>query len=252
MKRHFCLSVLILLLLALVPPAHAGFCTLNTLTGSYAVATLGQTAGNPGVTLFLVNFDGFGNLSGHGAENNNGIPSTGVTTAGTYFVNIDCSFTTTATDSLGNTVSTAGNVTGNGAVIIGLSTSAGTALQFTAYKQRKTACAGPTSGSVVQQVQTPLTPYGPELSIAQETITSKGTYTGSWVANFSGDVYTGTNTGTEVVNSDCTYTATTTESTGRVFHYFGVKGLQQDGVMSMSMLVDSGWVRLNTSLLKWY
>jgi hypothetical protein len=239
---------LVVALFSLVPLSHAASCTKKTVAGNYGVATIGLTGSNPVVTLFLITFDGAGHFSGTGAENDNGTPSTGVTIKGTYSVTASCAFTLTATDSLGNTFDGSGNISQSGGEMVGVSTRPGSQLQFTAYQQSQTTCTGITPTTYAQQVQSPLTPYGPAISTAHQTLQASGKYSGSWVANFSGTVVTGTDTGTEVLNSNCSFTSTTIDSSSgkqSTYHYFGVKGL--NGPASIAILVDSGWVRLSTS-----
>jgi hypothetical protein len=242
------IGCLMLVILSLTLAMHAVTCTQATLKGTYAVANIGSIAGSPGYgdLLFLETYDGVSAFTGSGVENVNGTVSFGVTITGTYSVSADCAFTRTSTDSLGNTINVAGSVIQNGGEMAGLSTTTGTELQFTAYKQHKTACTNAIPGSYVFAGQGPSTPHGPQLASGQFKLTSKGTDSGSFVSNFNGKEFDGTFTGTESVNPDCTFTSTTTYSTGNTEHRFGVHGIGQGGVKSLTIVTDSGWVELTT------
>jgi hypothetical protein len=236
------------LLVALSPAAHASSsCTAATLKGNYAIQSLGQVSGGAVGTLFLIANDGNGNLTGSGTESLGGTIYTGVTLTGTYSVTSTCWFTATSTDSLGNTLSIEGTAFQNGAELIGLSTSAGTLLQVTAYRLAKSTCtlAGG-AGTHMNQYQAALSPYGAGIVTQEATFGKTGSGSGSYVANFDGNSSNGTFTGTESINADCTYTATVTFSNGNVSHTFGIGGIKQNDVVSVSIGTDSGWVIVGT------
>lgn len=236
------------LFVSCLPTAHAATCSLATVAGSYAVATLGQEAGAYGVALFRLTSDGAGNLSGAGGENINGNSYPNVTAAGTYTVTADCSFTSTINDSLGNIRNITGAIFENGAEIAGISTDAGTVLQFTAYRQKLTSCTtASAAGHFVTELQSPETPYGSSVGSNQFTVNKQGKGTGSWVANFGGVVFSGTATTVLSVNSDCTFTSTTKNSNGTTGHSFGVGGILNNGVATLFIGTDSGWVSLATA-----
>ncbi len=247
--KSCCLFVLLLvtLLAALSPAARASSCSAATLKGNYAIESLGEVSGGAVGTLFLITNDGNGNLSGSGTESLAGTIYTGVTLTGTYSVTSSCWFTATSTDSLGNTLSIEGLVFQNGAELTGLSTSAGTLLQVTAYRLAESTCtlAGG-AGTHINQYQAPLSPYGGGIVTQEATFGKTGSGSGTYVANFSGDFSGGTFTGAESINSDCTYTATVTFSNGNVSHSFGIGGIKLDDVVSLSIGTDSGWVIVGT------
>ena len=244
---------LILVLSSLTLSMHAATCNQATLKGNYAASALGYVAGSPGagVTLFLTTFDGVSNITGSGVENVNGTVSTGVTLNGTYSVTAigkNCTFTSTATDSLGNTIAVSGTVNSNGGEMDGISTTAGTEMQFTAYKQAKTSCTeANAAGSYTEKFYWLDTPVGILLVTAQLTVTSKGAKTGSLVENYDGGtIVSGTFTGTTTMNSDCTFTTTSTYSFGGTFDFFGVGGISVNGVKLVMVGTDSGYVGLAT------
>jgi hypothetical protein len=237
------------LLVALLPSAVYAHepCTLATVSGSYAFATLGQQAGAYEATLFLMTSDGKGNLSGTGSESLSGTIESNVTATGTYTLTSGCWFTATIKDSLGNVRDLAGVVLQIGGRITGISTDEGTDLQLTAYRQHSTECTQANIGGYLESdVQSPLTPSGPSTATQQWFVNSKGSGTGSWEATVGGTIVEGTATGTFPVNSDCTFTSTETYSDGTTRHFFGVAGKLTDSA-SMSIQTDSGFVSLSTS-----
>jgi hypothetical protein len=244
--RIGCLAV-VLLSLTLSTRA-AATCSPAMLKGAYAAANIGYVGGSPGygVTLFLESYDGVSNVTGSGVENVNGTVSTGVTLNGTYSVSPDCAFTLSSTDSLGNTINISGSIISSGGQISGISTTSGTQLQFTAYKQHTAICTGSKAGNYVSESLGEYTPYGYEIATSQEKVTAKGTYSGSYVANFSATPASGTFTGSQTVNSDCTYISTTTYSTGGTEDRFGIAGDLENGVHALSIVTDSGSVVLTT------
>ena len=241
--RIFCL---VIVFFSLVLSMHATSCNQDTVNGTYASSAIGQLGKGYGATLFLVNNDG-GSFSGAGAENFNGTPNANATISGTYSVNADCTFTRTATDNLGNTLHISGSIFGNGAEMVGISTDAGTAVQWTSYRLKKTQCTEASAkGTYAEEVQWPLTPAGPALQTLQLTVSSKGAKSGSWVINFNaGTIESGTITGTDSMNSNCTFTSISYTSLG-TSHWFGVGGITQNGVASLMIDVDSGLVGLAT------
>ena len=240
-------SCLLVLLSSLVPSMYAKSCTLATVAGSYAVASIGSEAGSNGVALFL-GTNNAGSFSGAGAENIGGTPYPSVTASGTYSVGTDCTFTSTTTDSMGNTFNISGDIIENGNEIVGISTDSGTSLQFTAYRLKKTLCTeASAAGAYVHSARYLITPYGPEIVIEHETVTSKGAVSGSWVGNFSGTIVAGTSTGTVSVNSNCTGTTTVINSPGGTADWFVIHGIMQNGVASAAIRIDSGYVGLSTN-----
>ncbi|MGA9644140.1 MAG: hypothetical protein WBQ72_22275 [Terriglobales bacterium] len=215
--RIFCLT---LLSFSLALSTHATTCNQATVNGTYAGSAIGQLGKGYGAALSL-RTNNAGSFSGVGAENFNGTPYTDVTISGTYTVNANCTFTETTTDSNGNTIHFSGNIFGNGAEIVGISTDAGSAYQFTSYRLKKTLCTEASAkGSFAEEFQWPITPYGPAVETAQETISSKGAQSGSDVINFNGGtIQSNTFTGTVSVNSDCTFTATIDVSGGPTLHF---------------------------------
>jgi hypothetical protein len=245
------IGCLILVLSSLTLSMHAATCTQGTLKGNYAAAAIGYIAGSPGagVTLFLETYDGVSKISGSGVENVNGTVSVGVTISGTYSlvaVGANCTFTSATTDSLGNTLNISGTVSGG--EMVGISTSAGTELQFTAYKQAKTQCTeADTAGSFTEQVYWDDTPVGVILVNAQLKVTSKGVKKGSVVENYQGGtIVSGTFKGTTSMKSDCTFTTTSTYSFGGTEHFFGVGGISENGVKLVMVGTNSGHVGLAT------
>ena len=237
------------LLVSLLPSAVYAHepCTLATVSGSYAFATLGQQAGAYEATLFLMTSDGKGNLSGAGSESLNGTIKSKVTATGTYTLTSACWFTATTKDSLGNVRDLGGVVLQKGGRITGISTDAGTDLQLIAYRQHSTTCTqAAIGGYFASDVQSPLTPSGPSTATQQWFVNSNGSGTGSWEATVGGIIVEGTATGTFPVNSGCTFTTTETYSDGTTRHFFGVAGKLSDAA-SMSIETDSGWVSLRTS-----
>ena len=205
------IGCLTLVLLSLTASLHAATCDQAILNGNYAAANIGYVAGSPGsgAVLFLETYDGVSKFKGSGVENVNGTVSTGVTLNGTYSITAvgnNCTFTQTATDSLGNTITVSGTVSSTGGEMDGISTAAGTEMQFTAYKQAKTACTeANAAGSFTERVYWGDTPVGVVLVTAQLKVTSKGAETGSLVENYGGGtIVSGTFTGTTTVNSNCT------------------------------------------------
>ncbi len=237
------------LLVALLPSAVYAHepCTLATVSGSYAFATMGQQAGAYEATLFLMTSDGKGNLSGTGAESLNGTIASNVTATGTYTLTSGCWLTATTKDSLGNVRDLAGVVLQVGGKITGISTDQGTDLQLTAYRQHSTQCSQAAIGGYLEtDVQSPLTPSGPATATQQWFVNSKAAGSGSYEATVGGTIVEGSATGTFPVNSDCTFTATETFSDGTTRHFFGVAGKLTDAA-NMSIQTDSGWVSLTTS-----
>jgi len=242
--RIFCL---VLIFFSLVISIHATTCNQNTVNGTYATSAIGPLGGGYGTAIFLDTRNA-GSFSGVGAENFNGTPNPNVTDSGTYTVNANCTFTLTATDSNGYTVHFSGNIFGNGDEMVGISTDAGLAYQLTSYRLKTTQCTEASAkGSFVVEVQWPITPYGPAIETAQETVSSKGAESGSDVINFnSGTIESNSFSGTLSMNSDCTFTTTIDVSGGPTLHFFGVGGIGQDGVASLMIDVDGGWVGLAT------
>lgn len=229
-------------------PPH---CTLATVAGAYAVTSLGQQVGGYTAALFLVTSDGKGNLSGSGTESLNGTIFSSVTATGTYTATYGCWFTATTTDSLGDTRNFAGTIGQNGYELVGLSTDAGTQVQFIAYRLHFTQCTSASlAGSFASQVNSPLTPRGPSSATQQWKVNTQGSGTGSWVSDFNGTISEGTATVAFSVNSDCTYTATVNNSDGTTGHFFGVGGVILNDVAWLSLATDSGWVGLATAYLK--
>lgn len=250
MKLQF--GCLILGLSSLTLSMHAATCNQAILNGNYAAANIGYVAGSPGygAVLFLETYDG-GNITGSGVENVNGTVSTGVTLTGTYSVSAvgkNCTFTSTAADSLGNTITVSGTVNSTGGEMDGISTTHGTEMQFTAYKQAKTTCTeANAAGSYTEKVFWQDTPDGIVLATAQLKVTSKGAKTGSVVENYDGGtIVSGTFTGTTTMNSDCTFTTTSTYSFGGTANFFGVGGISENGVKLVMIGTDSGYVGLAT------
>ena len=248
-----CIGCLTLVLLSLTPSLHAATCDQAILNGNYAAANIGYVAGSPGygAVLFLETYDGVSKFTGSGVENVNGTVSTGVTLSGTYSivaVGANCSFSESATDSLGNTVTVSGTVNSTGGEMDGISTAAGTEMQFTAYKQAKTTCTeANAAGSYTEKVYWGDTPVGIVLVTAQSKVTSKGAETGSLVENYGGGtIVSGTFTGTTTVNSNCTFNATQTYSFGGTGNAFGVAGISENGVKLVMIGTDSGHVGLAT------
>lgn len=141
-----------------------------------------------------------------------------------------------------------GAIAQNGVEIVGLSLNASTELQYTAYRIKATSCtlAGH-AGTYTSAFQALASPYGSAIITRQWSFNKSGSGTGSFVRNFSGYITTGTSTATDSVNSDCTYTSTITNSDGVVSHVFGVTGIGQNDVETLSMQIDSGWVSLATA-----
>jgi hypothetical protein len=247
------IGCLTLVLFSLTLSLHAATCNQAILNGNYAATNIGYVAGSPGygVVLFLETYDGVSKFTGSGVENVNGTVSTGVTLNGTYSVTAvgkNCTFTSTATDSLGNTIAVSGTVNSNGGEMDGISTTAGTEMQFTAYKQAKTSCTeASAAGSYTEKVFWQDTPVGIVLVTAQLNVTSKGAKTGSVVENYDGGtIVSGTFTGTTTMNAHCTFTTTSTYSFGGTENFFGVGGISENGVKSVMIGTDSGSVGLAT------
>ena len=240
------ISCLVLVFFSLVLSMQATTCNQNTVNGIYVTTAIGQLGEGNGTTLWLVTNDA-GSFSGTGAENFNGTPDANATISGTYSVNSDCTFTRTATDGQGRTLHVSGNIFGGGAEMAGISTDAGTAYQVTSYRLKKTQCTEASAkGTYAEEVQAPLTPAGPAIETLQLTVSSKGAKSGSWVINFNaGTIESGTLTGTDSMNSDCTFTSISQTSLGTT-HWFGVGGISQNGVASLMIDVDSGFVSLAT------
>ncbi len=239
---------LMLVLFSLALPMYATTCNQDTLNGTYAKSAIGQFGkGYAGAALILATQNA-GSFSGVGAQNFNGTPYTNVTESGTYTVNANCTFTSTSTDSNGNTIHFSGNILGNGDEMVGISTDAGLAYPLIAYRLKKTQCTEASAkGTYAEEVQWPLTPAGPALETLQLTVSAKGAKSGSWVINFfnNGPIESGTLTGTDSMNSNCTFTSISTSSLGTT-HWFGVGGISQNGVASLMIDVDSGFVALAT------
>ncbi len=243
--RIFCL---VIVFFSVVLSMHATSCNQDTVNGIYAASVIGQLGKGYGAALFL-RTNNAGSFSGVGAENFNGTPYTDVTESGTYTVNANCTFTSTATDSNGFTISYSGNILGNGDKMVGISTYAGSAYPYTAYRLKKTQCTeASANGSFVEEVQWPITPYGPAIQTAQLKVSPKGAESGSFVANVNnGTIESNTFTGTVSMNSDCTFTAAEyTSGGGPNLNWFGVGGIRQDGVVSLMIDIDSGWVGVAT------
>ncbi len=241
--RILCLAIVFF---SLALSMHATTCNQDTVNGIYASSAIGQLGKGYGATLFLVTNDG-GSFSGTGAENFLGTPNPNATISGTYSVNADCTFTRIATDNLGNTLHISGSIFGNGAEMAGISTDAGTAMEWTSYRLKKTQCTEASAkGTYAEEVQAPLTPAGPALETAQLTVSSKGAKSGSFVINFNaGTIESYTFTGTDSMNSNCTFTSISSSSLGTT-HWFGVGGISQNGIASLMIDVDSGFVSLAT------
>src|ERR1700733_1291220 len=247
------IGCLTLVLFSLTLSMHAATCNQALLSGNYAAAYLGYVAGSPGygAVLILETYDGVSKFTGSGVENVNGTVSTGVTNHGTYSVTAvgkNCTFTQTATDSLGNTITVSGTVNSTGGEMDGISTSDGTEMQFTAYKQTKTTCTeASAAGNYTGKVYWGDTPAGIVLVTTQSKVTSKGVQTGSLVENYGGGtIVSGTFTGTTTVNSNCTFNATQTYSFGGTGNAFGVGGISENGVKAVWIGTDSGYVGLAT------
>ena len=238
------IGCLMLVLFSLNLSMHATTCNQDTVNGTYASAAIY----GPYVGLWLVTNDA-GNFSGAGAQNFNGTPYTDLTISGTYSVNANCTFTRTATDSRGNTTHYSGNIFGNGAEMVGISTDAGAAIQFTSYRLKKTECTeASAAGTFAEEVQWPLTPGGAAIETVQLKVSSKGAKSGSWIMNVNAKtILTGTITGTDSMNSNCTFTSISYASGGGpTTHWFGVGGISQNGVASLMIDIDSGYVGLAT------
>lgn len=228
----------------LSPAASAATCSLATVSGSYAVATIGQQSGVFQSEVFRMTSDGNGNLSGTGAESLNGTIHTGVTINGTYTVASNCSFTSTTTDSLGNTFAIAGNIAQAGGQITGISTTSAE-LQFSAYKMHSTSCTQASgAGSYTFQNQSPLTAFGPAIQTGELNVNQQGKGGGSSVGNFSGTIIHINLTATATINSDCTFTTVTKNSNGTTATSFGVGGIYQNDVALLYVGIDSGDVTL--------
>jgi hypothetical protein len=132
-KHHF----------TVLPVVHASGCTDATLTGNYAIiwsgfATPGNsTTGNevPWAGAGVLKFDGAGNFSASWTNALDGKILTGLTAAGTYTVNSNCtgslSFTTgDVTDVTANIV-----IVGGGVEVFAIDTTAGTTLALDLKKQ---------------------------------------------------------------------------------------------------------------------
>src|SRR5208337_1871620 len=240
------------LLLALAPSAAyaAGgnpHCSLPTISGSFGAAALGQQAGGYAATLFLLTADGNGNLSGSGTESLNGTLFFNVTVTGTYTADSGCFFTATLLDSLGNTSNFSGVIGQNGYDLIGLSTDAGTQMQFSAYRLKSTQCTlASVENKFEAQVTSPLTPHGSSSANQEWNIKKTGSGTDTWVTNYNGTISQGTGTAAFSMNSNCTYTETVTNSDGTTNHFFGVGGIKLNDVGWVTMGTDSGWVSLTT------
>ena len=252
LAHEYLLLGLVSLLVALVPSAAyaAGgkpHCSLPTISGSFGAAALGQQSGGSAATLFLLTADGNGNLAGSGTESLNGKIFSNVTVTGTYTANTGCLFTATMLDSLGKTSNFSGVIGQNGYDLIGLSTDAGTQMQFSAYRLNKTQC---TVASLAQryeaQVTSPLTPNGSSTANQEWSIRKNGSGTDTWVTNYNGTISQGTGTATFSVNSNCTYTETVTNSDGATSHFFGVGGIKLNDLAWVTLETDSGWVSLTT------
>jgi len=129
----------------------------------------------------------------------------------------------------------------------GISTDAGTAVQCTSYRLKTTQCTEASAkGTYAEEVQWPLTPAGPAIETLQLAVSSKGAKSGSWDINFNaGTIESDTITGTDSMNSNCTFTSISYISLGTT-HWFGVGGITQNGVASLMINVDSGFVGLAT------
>lgn len=242
----FAIAVIVLMSSA----ARAATCSLATVSGNYAVATIGQQAGVFQAEVFRMTSDGNGNLSGTGAESLNGTIHSGVTIAGTYTVASNCVFTSTTTDNVGNTFNITGEIAESGAQITGISTNA-VELQYTAYRLTLTSCTQSSgAGAYTFQLNSPLTPFGPAIGTGQTIISKAGKGTGSSVGNFSGTIVNSTETTTFTINSDCTFTAITKNSNGTSGTSFGVGGIVQNDVEGLYVGTDAGWVSLGTSYKK--
>jgi hypothetical protein len=252
-RSFLALSALVITMLA---SAHAATtsCMLETVAGNYAVATLGTISGGSESEVFLVTSDGNGNLSATGDESINGTIYSNVTATGTYTVstvNTDCWFTSTTKDSLGNVLDIEGAIIDNGIKIVGLSTDASTELQYTAYRLQQTTCTlASHAGAFTVEFQALASPNGPALVNRQWTFNKTGSGSGSYVRNFGGSVSSGTSTGVNAINPNCTATLTITNSDGVVSHAFAVIGINQNGVADVSMETDSGWVSAGTVFQK--
>lgn len=132
-KHHF----------VVLPIVHASGCSDATLTGNYAIIWSGfatannSTTGNevPWAGAGVVQYDGAGNFSASWTNALNGKILTGLTAAGTYAVNSNCtgslSFTTgDVTDVTANIV-----IIGGGAEVFAIDTSVGTTLALDLKKQ---------------------------------------------------------------------------------------------------------------------
>lgn len=236
------ISCLVIVFLSLALSLHATTCNKATVNGTYASAAID----GPNVGLWLVTNDA-GKFSGEGAQNFNGTPYTDVTISGTYSVKANCTFTRIATDSRGNTIHYSGSIFGNGDEMVGISTDAGSAIQFTSYRLETTQCAeASAAGTFAEEVQWPLTPHGPGIETVQLKVSSKGAKSGSFVVNVNnGTIEIGTLTGTDSMNSNCTFTSISYASGGgSTTHWFGVGGISQNGVASLMIDIDSGYVGL--------
>jgi hypothetical protein len=83
-----------------------GNCNNGSLNGSFGFTLTGsRTDTNPGARAAVgqLTLDGNGNLTGSETQSNNGTIVTGVTEAGTYTVNSDCSGSATLTLNKGDT-----------------------------------------------------------------------------------------------------------------------------------------------------
>jgi hypothetical protein len=239
----FRIGCFVVVFFSLVLSMHATTCSQATVDGEYALAN------GDGSALFLGTYDGVSKFAGAGVENFYGTGAVNVTVNGTYSVSADCAFTFTATDNLGNTASVSGSIMENGAEIVGfLDIEIDSRLvSFTAYRLKKTQCTEASAkGSFVQEAQFPLTPAGPALVTGQGTVNSKGAESGSAVTDFNGTIGSNTFTGTISMNSDCTFTRTEYLPGGPTVHWFGVGGISQNGVASLLMITDSGWIGLDT------
>jgi len=228
---------------ALLPcAAHASGCTKATIAGNYVIETIGEVGSQLSDTLFLVASDGEGTLSGTGAVDIGGAPSTGVTMKGTYTVKSNCWFTSTTTDSLNNIFTFQGQILQNGAAISGISTTTGTYLQYNAYRQSVTTCSAVSPGTWPVYGQYFLTPFGPFVATSQWVVTKAGHATITQEANLDGTASSSKGTATIVLNSNCTFTWTVENGEGSTFHAFGVGGINQNGIAALAIATNAGWV----------
>ena len=85
------------------------------------------------------------------------------------------------------------------------------------------------------------TAFGPQATVGILTSDGTGNFSGISTGSVGGNVFQNvTYTGTAVVNSDCTYTSTTTDQFGSVSHFYGVINIKDEEVHAVR--TDAGTV----------